>query len=241
MIPTLKKEKRKKEKVIENQPKHLCHYRLGPAIPLCMENYLSVYKLQEETYLYRWRRGGETRAKLLGVSRLIFTSSENVFYVPFVSLYKQCVFVRVLASPVCLSFCCNPSLCVRSPPPTLSICVSVCTPSTSAFHFVSVTESLSICCLHFCSSVSYLDLPHVCLLLPEPGEAQARRRAHGSWFLGAASKWRHFGFHFSVSVSPPPPQCGRSLPLPLPTNQSIRTKCLCDGRRQSVSKQGIKR
>lgn len=78
VIPTLKKEKKKKERqVIENQPKHLCHYRLGPAILLCMENYISVYKLQEETYLYRWRRGGETGAKLLGVSRFIFMSSEN--------------------------------------------------------------------------------------------------------------------------------------------------------------------
>lgn len=139
-----------------------------------------------------------------------------VFYVPFVSLYKQCVFVCVLASPVCLSSCCNPSLCVgTTPPPTLSVCLSV----TSAFHFVSVTEPLSICRPHFCSSVSYFNLPDVCLLLPEPGEAQARRRAHG-WFFSAPSKWRHFAFHLSVSVSPNPPPVWTFSPSSL-TNQSI--------------------
>lgn len=63
--------KMNEREVIDNQPKHLCHYRLGPAILLCMTNYISVYKLQEEAYLYRWRRGRETGEKLLGVSSLV--------------------------------------------------------------------------------------------------------------------------------------------------------------------------
>lgn len=116
VIPTLKK--MKERKVIDNQPKHLCHYRLGPAILLCMKNYISVYKLQEETYLYRWRRG-RNGSKTTGCFQSGSSSRPlkiDVFYVPFVSLYKQCVFVRVLASPVCLSSYCNPSLCVGFTP-----------------------------------------------------------------------------------------------------------------------------
>lgn len=184
-----------------------------------MKNYISVYKLQEETYLYRCGRGGETGAKLLGVSvRFIFTSSEDrCLYVPFVSLYKQCVLVRVLASPVCLSSCCNPSLCVGSPPLrclsvclyAFTFCLSVCACDRAPFHlsstilFICVLFLIPACCL---SAASELD------------EAQACRRARGCFF-GAPSKWRHFAFHLPLSVSPNPPVWTFS-PSSL-TNQSI--------------------
>lgn len=51
VIPTLKKKR-------TNQSTSVI--KVGPSDSFMHGYYISVYKLQDEMYLYRWRRGGET-------------------------------------------------------------------------------------------------------------------------------------------------------------------------------------
>lgn len=115
--------------------------------------YISVYKLQDELYLYRWRRGGET-----GRNNWVLVSKESlhsfllcVFFVLFVDLYKMCVFIRVSASSVCLPSCWNPSLCVE----IVSFHVFICIYPLFHHTGVSVTLCVSffVLFLYFSSSV----------------------------------------------------------------------------------------
>lgn len=93
VIPILKKKK-------ENQPSTSV-IRVGMSDSFMHGYYISVYKLQDEVYLYRWRRGGETGKKQLGFGFQVH-SFFSVFHVLFVYLYKMCVFVCVSASSLCV-------------------------------------------------------------------------------------------------------------------------------------------
>lgn len=144
----------------------------------------------------------------------------DVFYVPFVSLYKPCVFVRVLASPVCLSTCCNLSLCVGSTPlRCLSVCLSVrlqLLPFSlwvwpSPFPFVA-RISVHLFCFVF--------IPACCLSAASQAGWSTSTQTSMRLLLRRAIKMASFCFSPLGLCEPQPPPVWTFSPSSL-TNQSI--------------------
>lgn len=136
--------------------------RVGMSDSFMHGYYISVYKLQDELYLYRWRRGGETGKKQLG-----FGFHPSVcclcICIKYVYLYQlhQCVFPPVVILPE-----------VWKSSPHFHVCISI----YPLFHHtgVSVTLCVSIFVLFLYFSSSVFNLNSIGLavcLLQEPAQA----------------------------------------------------------------------